>query len=81
MENFKENEFKLFRCQFLREGKNYIKAVDFNGKYYIIKKSPETRNFKEGFDDEFYARLEVKGVFNKKILHVISFEEYLALKN
>lgn len=74
-------DYKLFRCKFLREGKEFIKAKDYNGNTFYIKRSKNTKGYKKGFDDTFYAKLERKGIiFKKRILHVIDFNDYLALK-
>ena len=80
MTNLKKTDFKLFRCIFLKSTKNYIKAKDYNGNKYMVKKSSSTKRYKKGLDDTFYAKLELKGfVIKKKILHVINYEDYLKL--
>lgn len=77
----KKSDFGLFRCIFKKEGKEFIKGEDYNGNRYLIKKSSATSGYREGFDDTFYAKLEIKGLFKKKILHVIKYEDYLALED
>ena len=72
----KEN-FKLYRCIFLKEKKDYIIGKDvFNSKTYYIKKSKETEGFKIGTDNSFYATKEESGViFKKPVLNVVNFDK------
>lgn len=72
----KEN-FKLYRCIFLKEKKDYIIGKDvFTSKTYYIKKSKETEGFKIGTDNSFYATKEESGlIFKKPILNVVDFNK------
>lgn len=78
--NFKYEEYQSFRCIFLGDSKNYIKAKDFNGKRYKIVKNSSTKTFKKGFDDLFYAVLKKEGIFKTNVLYPISYDDYLKLK-
>ena len=75
------NEFKLYRCIFLKENKDYIIGKDiFNSKIYNIKKSKETTDFKIGTDKSFYAIKEENGLILKKsILKVVNYNEVLKM--
>lgn len=74
-------EFKLYRCIFLKENKDYIIGKDiFNSKIYNIKKSKETTDFKIGTDNSFYAIKEETGLlFKKSILKVVNYNEVLKM--
>lgn len=74
-------EFKLYRCIFLKENKDYIIGKDiFNSKIYNIKKSKETIDFKVGTDNSFYAIKEETGLlFKKSILKVVNYNEVLKM--
>ena len=74
-------EFKLYRCIFLKENKDYIIGKDiFNSKIYNIKKSKETADFKFGTDNSFYAIKEETGLlFKKSILKVVNYNEVLKM--
>lgn len=74
-------DFKLYRCIFLKENKEYIIGKDvFNAKTYYIKKSKETETFKIGTDNSFYAVKEDSGlVFKKLILNVINYNNIVRM--
>ena len=74
-------EFKLYRCIFLKENKDYIIGKDiFNSKIYNIKKCEETTDFKIGTDNSFYAIKEETGLlFKKSILKVVNYNEVLKM--
>lgn len=76
----KEN-FKLYRCIFLKENKDYIIGKDiFNSRIYHIKKSKETESFKVGTDNSFYAIKEDSGIiFKKLVLNVVSFNSVVEM--
>lgn len=78
--NFKYEEYQNFRCIFLSESKNYIKAKDYNGKRYKIVKNNSTEHFKKGFDYLFYAVLKKEGIFKTNVLYPISYDDFLKLK-
>ena len=74
-------EFKLYRCIFLKENKDYIIGKDiFNSKTYHIKKSKEIEEFRIGTDNSFYAIKEENGLmFKKLILKVINYNEVVKM--
>ncbi len=74
-------DFKLYRCIFLKESKDYIIGKDiFNSKIYKIKKNNESLDFKIGTDNSFYAKKEESGLFFKNIvLEVVNYNEILKM--
>lgn len=77
-----ENEYKLYRCTFIKEEKEYIIGKDRKGRKYYIVKNKASKRYKEGGDESFYATLEIKGLLVKKmILNPIVYDEYLKLIN
>lgn len=79
MRELKEEEYRLYRLTIIKIGKEYIKARGSNGKKLIIKVNKETEGFQKGHNYEFYAKVKIEGIMNKKILYVIDYEEYLEL--
>ncbi len=75
------DNFKLYRCIFLKENKDYIIGKDiFNSKIYNIKKSKETSEFKIGADNSFYAIKEESGfLFKKVILKVVNYDDVIKM--
>lgn len=76
------NEYKLYRCKFLKITKNYILGKDvFNSTTYKIIKNDVSRHFKVGYDDSFYATAEKKGLLlTSIILNPIDYNQVIKEK-
>lgn len=76
-----KEDFKLYRCIFLKESKEYIVAKDiFNKNVYHIKKCENTGDFKVGADKSFYAVKEECGLlFKKVILQVVDYNKVIKM--
>lgn len=71
------NELKLFRCTIIEEKGDYFIGKDILNNKYHIKKGENTKKYKIGTDDSFYARVIEKGFLQKKtILYPVTSKEY-----
>ncbi|MBK1813898.1 hypothetical protein JHL18_25150 [Clostridium sp. YIM B02505] len=71
------DELKLYRCTIVGESDKYFTGKDVLGNKLLIAKNKNTRKYKIGTDDSFYASIKKEGLLVKKdILYPISSAEY-----
>ncbi|WP_160674297.1 hypothetical protein [Clostridium sp. C8-1-8] len=78
------DELKLYRCTIVGETDKHFIGKDVLDNKLLIAKNKNTRKFKIGTNDTFYASIKKEGlVVKKEILYPISSAEYedLVTKN
>ncbi|GKU27057.1 hypothetical protein CFOLD11_38840 [Clostridium folliculivorans] len=70
-------ELKLYRCTIIGENDKYFIGKDVLDNKLLIAKNNNTRRYKIGTNDSFYASIKKEGLLVKKdILYPISSAEY-----
>jgi hypothetical protein len=71
------DELKLYRCTIVGETDKYFIGKDVLDNKLLIAKNRNTKKFKIGTNDTFYASIKKEGlVVKKEILYPISSAEY-----
>jgi hypothetical protein len=71
------DELKLYRCTIVGESGKYFVGKDVLDNKLLIAKNKNTKKYKVGTDDSFYAAIKKEGLLVKKnILYPISSAEY-----
>ena len=71
------DDLKLYRCTIVGETEKYFVGKDVLDNKLMIAKNRNTKKFKVGTNDTFYASIKKEGLLVKKdILYPISSAEY-----